>query len=167
MIALIPRSLTAGDFTPFGDVLSFDEKQSRLANKGDALRSDLRARLAFSAGEPRLALYRVGAQRWPVLVADMECHPNASQAFLPVTAGRYLVVAAPALADGFPDDLRCQAFVGERSQGFNYRPGVWHAPIVALEESGNFLMLIWEQGGAADCRTARLIDPIQINARFD
>lgn len=167
MIAPIPLPLTAGEFAPFGEVLSFNETRARLVNNGHALRSDLPARLAFSAGEPRLALYRFAAQPWPVTIPEMECHPNSLQTFLPVTAKRFLVVVAPVGSDGLPDAMRCQAFVGQRHQAFIYRPGVWHALIVALDECGDFLTLIWEQGAAADCRVERLPRPVLINPGFD
>lgn len=162
MAALTPRPLAAGAFAQFGDVLSFDLAKALLVNDGNAFRSDLPARLASSAGELRLALYRVEAQRLPLAIAVMEHHPNSSQAFMPLAAERFLVVVAPTAADGSPDVLRCEAFVGQRGQGFNYYPGVWHAPIVALDAGGDFLMLIWEQGVAADCRIERLSHPIQI-----
>jgi ureidoglycolate lyase len=162
MPALIARPLVADEFAPFGDILSFDRTTARVVNNGNALRSDMPGRLEFSLGEPRLALYRVEAKHLPISVAEWECHPNSSQAFFPLTARRYLVVVAPQAADGSPDGGRCQAFIGERGQGFVYRPGVWHAAIVALEEGGDFLMLIWEQGAAADCHTERLSHPIQI-----
>ena len=162
MAALTPRPLAAGAFAPFGDVLSFDPAKALLVNGGNALRSNLPARLACSTGEPRLALYRVEAQRLPLTIAVMEHHPNSSQAFMPLAAERFLVVVAPTAADGSPDVLRCEAFVGQRGQGFNYYAGVWHAPIVALDAGGDFLMLIWEQGVSTDCRVQRLSRPIQI-----
>jgi ureidoglycolate lyase len=160
--ALTPRPLTAGAFAPFGDLLSFDPAKARLVNDSNALRSDLPARLSFSAGKPNLALYRVEAQRLPLTIAVMEHHPNSSQAFIPVSAERFLVVVAPTAPDGSPDIWRCEAFVGQRGQGFNYYPGVWHAPIIALDAGGDFLMLIWEQGAAEDCRIERLSPPIQV-----
>ncbi len=162
MAALIPSPLAPDNFAPFGEVLGFDRSRARVVNNGNALRSDMQDRLRFSAGEPRLAIYRVEAKPWPILVAELERHPYSSQAFFPVTARRFLVVVAPDAADGSPDIQRCQAFIGERGQGFVYRPGVWHAAIIALEEDGDFLMLIWEQGAAADCHTERLSQPIQI-----
>lgn len=162
MAALTPIPLTARVFAPFGDVLGFDSTKARLVNDGNALRADLPARLAFSAGEPRLALFRVEAQRLPLTVAVMERHPNSSQTFVPVTAERFLVIVAPNAGDGFPDIHRCEAFVGDRGQGFNYHPGVWHAPIVALDAGGDFLMLIWEKGAAADCCIERLTQPIHV-----
>ena len=162
MTALIPRSLDAHAFAPFGEVVSFDYANARLVNNGKAFRSDLRAGLKFFAGEPKLSVYRVEAQRSPVTIVELERHPNSSQTFVPITTARFVVVVAPDNLDGSPDLSGCRAFVGERAQGFNYRPGVWHAPIVALDQGGDFLMLIWEQGDEADCRTERLALPIQI-----
>jgi ureidoglycolate lyase len=162
MSQLIPRPLPSRAFAPFGDVLRFDPATSRPVNDGNALRADLPARLAFSAGQPRLALFRVEAQTLPLAVAVLEQHPNSSQMFFPVSADRFLVVVAPQTPGGAPDISRAEAFIGQRGQGINYHAGVWHAPIVALHADGDFLMLIWEQDTPADCLIERLRVPLQV-----
>lgn len=162
MSQLIPRPLPAREFVQFGDVLRFDPARSRRVNDGNALRADLPAHLAFSAGQPRLALFRVEAQNLPLKVTVLEQHPNSSQVFFPVSAGRFLVVVAPQARDGTPDISQAEAFIGQRGQGINYHAGVWHAPIVALAADGDFLMLIWEQDTPADCRIERLLVPLQV-----
>lgn len=162
MSQLIPRSLPAHEFAPFGDVLRFDPTTSRPVNDGNALRADLPARLAFSAGQPRLALFRVEAQNLPLDVIVFEQHPNSSQVFFPVSADLFLVVVAPQAQGGAPDIGQAKAFIGQRGQGINYHAGVWHAPIVALSTGGDFLMLIWEQDTPADCRIERLPVPLQV-----
>ena len=101
-------------------------------------------------------------QNLPLLVPLLEQHPNSSQAFFPVTAERFLIVVAPQEAGGSPDIAQAEAFIGQRSQGINYHAGVWHAPIVALDAGGDFLMLIWEQDTPADCRIERLAAPLRV-----
>jgi ureidoglycolate lyase len=162
MSVLIPRPLTAEAFAPFGDVLSFDPDTARPVNGGNAMRGDLPARLAHSGGMPRLALFRVAAKRLPLTVTELEQHPHSSQTFVPITVDQFLIVVAPSDPDGSPGVEQSQAFIGTRGQGINYRLGVWHAPIIALDAGGDFLMLIWEQGTAADCHVDQLAHPIQV-----
>ena len=162
MPELIPRPLSASAFAPFGDVLQFDPAKARAVNGGNARRADRPARLTFSAGQPRLAVFRVGTQNLPLLVPLLEQHPTSSQAFLPVTADRFLIVVAPHRPGGSPDIAQAEAFIGQRSQGINYHSGVWHAPIVALDAGGDFLMLISEQDTPADCRIERLAVPLRV-----
>jgi ureidoglycolate lyase len=146
------ETLTADRFAPFGEVLAFDESLARRVNDGQALRADTPARLAGSgSGKPVLAYYRSEAQALPLSLSVLERHPLSSQAFVAVTVERFLVVVAPAAADGLPDLAAACAFVGRTGQGVNYRAGIWHAPITALDRSGDFLMMMWEVGGAEDC----------------
>jgi ureidoglycolate lyase len=156
------RPLSADTFAPFGNVLAFDQTQARPVNNGNALRADLPTRLSFSAGQPKLALFRVVAQTLPIAVGVLEQHPNSSQMFFPVSAKRFLVVVAPRAPDGGPDTGKAEAFVGGRGQGIAYHAGVWHAPIAALDTDVDFLMLIWEQDTPSDCRIELLAVPLQI-----
>jgi ureidoglycolate lyase len=151
MSELIPRPLSPSAFAPFGDVLQFDPAKARPVSSGNALRADLPAHLASSAGQPRLAVFRLDAQSLPLTVPLLEQHPHSSQAFLPVTADRFLIVLAPHRPGGSPDIAQAEAFIGRR-----------HAPIVALDAGGDFLMLIWEQDTPADCRIERLAVPLRV-----
>jgi len=164
MSNLTPRPLSAGAFAPFGNMLTFDEAQARPVNAGNALRADLPARFSFSVGQPKLALFRVAAQTLPLAVGVLEQHPNSSQMFFPVSAKRFLVVVAPRAPDGGPDTGKAAAFVGGHGQGIAYHAGVWHAPIVALDTDGDFLMLIWEQDTPADCHIELLAVPLHIGS---
>ena len=161
-ITVAPRPLSARAFAPFGDVLAFDPAQARPVNDGDALRSDLLPPLSFLAGRPKLALFRVNAQTLPLAISAFERHPNSSQVFFPVSASRFLVIMAPRAPDGAPDAAKAEAFIGKHHQGVAYRPDVWHAPIVALDKDGDFLMLIWEQDAPADCHVERLPVPLNV-----
>jgi ureidoglycolate lyase len=162
MPSIAPRLLSAHAFAPFGDVLAFDPAQAWRVNDGNALRADLPVRFSYFAGQPKLALFRVDAQRLPMTVNAFERHPNSSQVFFPISADRFLVVMAPRAADGAPDAGKAEAFIGQRGQGVAYLPDVWHAPIVALDTDGDFLMLIWEQDAPEDCCVERLPVPLQI-----
>jgi len=164
MVNLAARPLSAAAFAPFGDVLAFDPAQARPVNSGNALRADLPACFAFTAGQPKLALFRVQAQRLPIAVTVLEQHPNSSQMFFSVSSDRFLVIVAPTAPDGGPEIGKAEAFVGRRGQGINYRAGLWHAPMIALDTDGEFLMLIWEQDMPEDCRIEILPTPLHIRS---
>jgi len=78
----------------------------------------------------------------------VERHALGSQAFVPLARARFVVVVAPAGATSRPSDLR--AFITNGQQGVNYRPGVWHHPLLALDQVSDFLVL--HRGGPTeDC----------------
>ncbi len=157
-----PRPLSAEAFAPFGEVLAFDPARARTVNDGNAMRDDLPVEISSSAGRPKLALFRVAAQSLPLALTAFERHPQSSQVFFPLSADRYLVVMAPRTLDGAPDVAKAEAFVGESGQGVAYDPGVWHAPIVALDRDADFLMLIFEQDAPGDCHVERLAAPLRV-----
>lgn len=85
----------------------------------------------------------------PITVARVERHPHAAQIFLPLVGERYLVVVAPSAPDGTPDAAGVRAFVVPATLGVVYRPGVWHASILALDVPASFAVLMW-RGAATD-----------------
>jgi ureidoglycolate lyase len=67
----------------------------------------------------------------------MERHPKSSQLFIPLVARPFLVLVAP------PGD-RLENIVGFKTiagQGINYGRGVWHHPLIALDQSTDFLVV--------------------------
>jgi ureidoglycolate lyase len=158
--------LADGSFAPFGEVIGFDARHAYPANDGHALRCDMPARIETdAAGRAIVAIYRARAQFLPLSLTLLECHPHSSQTFVSLNARRFLIVVAPAGAQGSPDIATARAFIGSRGQGVNYRRAVWHAPITALDVEGDFSMLIWQRGSPEDCIVHRLASPLHIGDR--
>lgn len=145
--------LSVEGFAPFGDVVSAGLRAGASANYGTAVRFDRCAKLATTrpGATPNLAVFRAAPQALPLTVKLLERHPCSSQAFLPLTCARFLVIVAPTRPDGAPDLDLLRAFVGGPGQGINYHAGVWHHPIVALDAPAELVMLAWEDGTAQDC----------------
>jgi ureidoglycolate lyase len=156
--------LSAGLFAPYGDIVDFDVRDARVVNGGHALRADTAAELQGIGGNPVLAIYRAARQDLPLRLTTLERHPFSSQAFVAINVPRFLVVVVPADAEGLPDTDHAHAFVGTAGQGINYRPGVWHAPITALDQAGDFMMLMWERGTEDDCVVHHSTTPLFIVA---
>lgn len=155
---IVAKPLTVGAFAPFGDaldaaLLSDTGLTGRAANQGSAQRFDFAARLANQRAQarPNLSIFRSQPRTLPFLVQLLERHPASSQAFLPLRCERYLVLVADAVGDGAPDVATLQAFVCGPGQAVNYRLGVWHHPMIALDSPAEFAALMWEDGGVADC----------------
>jgi ureidoglycolate lyase len=149
----VAQPLSAEAFAPFGQVISAGLSSGASANQGTAVRFDWAAQLenGRSAARPNLAVFRSAPQALPKAIVLLERHPHSTQAFLPMACARYLVIVAPDRADGGPDTSRVQAFVCLPGQGINYRRGVWHHPMIALDAPADFAMLAWEDGSSGDC----------------
>ncbi len=153
--------LTAAAYAPYGDVVSAarDDVASKPANQGTAARRDWLVDLANHRSGARLnvASFRCAPQRaWPRPLALLEKHPHSTQVFVPMSARRYLVVVA--LGGDAPDLSTARAFVASGAQGVSYRPGVWHHPMIALDEPTDFACFVWEDGSEGDCVVSPLAD---------
>ena len=68
----------------------------------------------------------------------MEKHPLGSQAFIPMKETTFLAFVAP---EGKKPDLdKLEAFIIPPGIGINYKPGIWHFPLISTENM-NFLIV--------------------------
>ncbi len=156
-------ALSAEGFAPFGDVVSAGGKAGASANQGTAVRFDHCAALVNARGaraSANLAVFQSVPKVLPFEVQLLEQHPHSTQVFLPMKCARFLVCVAPTLDGGAPNHHALKAFICEAGQGIAYKPGVWHHPIVALDEAAQFAMLAYEDGSANDCVEYPLAHPL-------
>lgn len=148
MTTLKPRPLTREAFAPFGEVIETEEAEHFTINEGTTERfHDLAAvDVGGNDGRPLINIFRGQPRDLPLSIRMMERHPLASQAFIPMGLHRWLAVVAPAGEPPKPSDL-C-AFIASAGQGVNYRRGVWHHPLIALEAVSNFVVV--DRGGAGE-----------------
>jgi ureidoglycolate lyase len=144
---IVPQPLTAEAFAPFGEVIEASDRAERMPiNYGHTLRfNDLAGIDATDAGgHPIVSLFR-GQPLDPPLLKIFERHPLGSQAFVPLQGRPYLVAVAPAGAFA-PGAVR--VFRALPAQGVNYRKGVWHHFLLALEAESDFLVI--DRAGPGD-----------------
>ncbi len=149
------QALTAQSFTPFGEVLACEGAGHYPINEGTTERYDDLARIdAGPQGHVIVSIFRGQPRPFPLPIKMMERHPLGSQAFMPLQGRPYLVVVAepgsPASAPG-----RLHAFLARGDQGVNYAPGVWHHPLIALDQVSDFLV-IDRRGEERNCDEAEL-----------
>lgn len=165
---IVARPLTVEAFAPYGGVVSAGLRAGKSANQGTAVRFDFCAPVSSTrpTATGNLAVFRSTKKTLPFEVRLLERHPCSTQAFVPMVCARFLVVVAPALPDpegaGAPDVDAVVAFVCGPGQGISYGVGVWHHPIIALDDDADFAMLAFEDGSAADCVEYALATPLTI-----
>lgn len=161
---VLAEPLTASAFTPFGRVISAGLGVGSAANQGTAVRFDRAARPASTrpSATPNLAVFRSTPCPLPFSVRLLERHPCSTQLFAPMKTAGYLVIVAPTGRDGAPELAGLSAFTCGAGQAIQYDVGVWHHPIVALDEPSELLMLAWEDGGPDDCVEHPLVEPWQV-----
>ena len=141
MITLHPQLLMGERFAPYGDVIeaSHDHAAGMNAARFDrfddlcTVETDAVGHVAISIARCRLAT------SLPYRFDRVERHPHGSQAFIPLSACRFVVVVAPPEESVEASDLR--AFVTNGRQGVNYHRGTWHMPLIAFAAGQEFLIV--------------------------
>ena len=131
--------LTRHLFRPYGDVIEIEDSRHYTINQGWAERYADMAKLDLLAedGAPNVGIVRAKPRQFPLQVKLMERHPKSSQLFIPLVARPFLVLVAS------PGD-RPENIIGFKTmagQGVNYGRGVWHHPLIALDQSTDFLVV--------------------------
>lgn len=139
-MARVPvQPLTRDAFRPYGDVVEIGDSRHYTINQGFAERYADMAKLDLldDGGAPNVGIVRAKPRQFPLQVKLMERHPKSSQLFIPLVARPFLVlVAAP--ADQPQNIIGFKTMAG---QGINYGRGVWHHPLIALDQSTDFLVV--------------------------
>ena len=157
MKTLAIEPLTRAAFAPFGDVIELDGARHFAINGGTTERYHDLANVDVTerGGRTLINLFRAQPRALPVDITMMERHPLGSQAFIPLLKGRYLVVVAP---PGEFDPTRMRAFWTDTWQGVNYAKGVWHHPLLALDQASDFVVI--DRGGEGNnCDELPLAEP--------
>ncbi|MZR31323.1 ureidoglycolate lyase [Sneathiella litorea] len=141
--------LTREAFAPFGDVIETEGAENFPINNGSTIRfHDLASVETDLNGRVLVNIFRATPLDYPLTIRLVERHPKGSQAFVPLNNRPYLVLVAPKGETVRPEDLR--AFKANGKQGVNYHAGVWHHPVLALNEVSDFLVI--DRGGeGANC----------------
>ena len=152
--------LTREAFRPFGDLLDASGTPDHSANGGAAevFRELAALDVGARGGRACVSIVRAAPSRLPLQIRLMERHPLGSQAFAPLGAPAWLIVAAPA---GPLDPRTIRAFSAAPNQGVNYRRGVWHHPLIALGQVSDFLV-VDRAGDGENLTIETLAEPLEI-----
>jgi ureidoglycolate lyase len=156
-VTIKPRPLTPEAFAPYGQVL----QGSGAATERKPFAS--RMHNARPQAQPNMTYMRIAPEGRTVRITVLERHPHSNQTFVPLNGTRQLVAVCPSLPDGQPRIEALQVFVAQGSQALNYDANVWHAPRMALNAPGEFVMFRWDDGSALDTELLQLAVPIDVD----
>lgn len=177
--------LTPEAFASFGGVISADHQiknvQSSAANYGTAVKIHNVAPIVNNSKQcpsgkiasPRWNIFRCSSPKHLILLKNastktykakvLERHPFSTQTFIPMGQvshkASYLVIVArsdPRTPSQLPDPASLKAFICRGNQSVTYGAGVWHAPMVVIDENTphiDFAVFIHENGvSEEDCQ---------------
>lgn len=170
---IVAQKLTPEAFSSFGGVISSPHQlasvKSASANYGTAVKlfkvspivnnytaapshqsSSANFNLFRCSPPDHLIKYEANGDKNVYTMKVLERHPFSTQTFLPMGISKdqiaYMVIVAKTGSDGLPDPSTLQAFLANGNQAVTYGVATWHAPMVALNETVDFAVLIHENG---------------------
>ena len=160
-ITLQPQPLTKERFSPYGDVIEsvVDRKAAMNAARFERF-DDLCSIDMTDGGRVAVSIARCRvATSLPYRFDMVERHPLGSQAFVPLTPCKMVVVVAPPEESVEASELR--AFVTNGRQGINYHRGTWHMPLIAFDAGQEFL-IIDRAGDVPNCDEHSLDEAVML-----
>ena len=139
-IIIKPKKITRKNFKKFGDVISTKKIKSININDGYAKRfNDLRRiNTSSKKGSTIVSIFSAKKRKFPMNIKMMEKHSLGSQAFMPMEETTFLVFVAP--KGKKPNIKKLKSFIIPEQIGINYRPGIWHFPLISTKNM-NFLVI--------------------------
>jgi ureidoglycolate lyase len=155
-------SLSTEGFAPYGEVLDASGPPTNFANNGtiEVHRDVAGIDVVAGGGRVCLSVVRAKSRALPFRIEVMESPPLGSQAIAPLGNASMLIVVAPA---GPLDPNHIAAFRTSGRQGVNYRRGVWHHPLIALDSDGDFL-IVDRAGEGENLVLEKLVQPLEVSA---
>ena len=137
---IIPNKITKDNFSSFGDIISTKDVKPIDINEGYAKRFDDLADIDISndKGKATVSIFSALKRNFPMKIDMMEKHPLGSQAFIPMKETTFLVLVAP--QGDKPDINMIKSFIVPPGIGINYKPGIWHFPLISTVDM-NFLVV--------------------------
>ena len=135
-----PIKISRSSFSAYGDLISTDDINPMDINAGYAKRFDNLANVDTSndGGKTVVSIFSSLKRTFPMKIDMMEKHPLGSQAFIPMKETTFLSFVAP--LGKSPEINKIQSFIVPPKTGINYKPGIWHFPLISTEDT-NFLVI--------------------------
>ena len=135
-----PIEITKANFAKYGDLISTNDINPIDINAGYAKRFDDLAELNTlqDGGKTVVSIFSALKRTFPMRIDMMEKHPLGSQAFIPMKETTFLSFVAP--QGDFPEISKIQSFIIPPKTGINYKPGIWHFPLISTEDT-NFIVI--------------------------
>ena len=156
-ILLRPEPLTSERYAPYGDVIETSLDKTNAMNEARFERFDDLCDIDLGDGDVAISVARCRTPTsLPLRVDIVERHPLGSQAFVPLTPCRMVIVVAPPGESVEATQLR--AFVTNGRQGINYHRGAWHMPLIAFDAGQEFLIV--DRGGEESNCEQHMLDTV-------
>ena len=139
-ITIKPIKITKKNFSKFGELIDTKKRKPIIINNGYAKRFHDLGKINTSSkkGNSIISIFSAKKRIFPMKIDMMEKHPLGSQAFIPMEKTTFIVFVAP--KGKKPDVNKIKSFIIPKQTGINYKPGIWHFPLIS-NKNMNFLVI--------------------------
>tara|TARA_B100000029_G_C17247440_1_gene841445 strand:+ start:238 stop:735 length:498 start_codon:yes stop_codon:yes gene_type:complete len=139
-IVIKPKKISVKNFRKFGEIITTKKVKPININDGYAKRFDNLCKIntLTKNGSAITSIFSAKKRKFPMKIKMMEKHPLGSQAFIPMSNKEFLVFVAP--KGKKPNYKKIKSFIVPKQTGINYKPGIWHFPLISLKNM-NFLVI--------------------------
>ncbi len=148
MIELIAEPLTVEIFATFGEIIDLRQARTQSINFGLTTRFHDLATVDThrEGGRTLINIFRSEPIPLPHQVLVMERHPLGSQAFIPMTPTRFLVLVGE--GKNTLNEASLRLFITDGVQGVNFHANTWHHYQMVLDHAADFVVI--DRGGPDD-----------------
>ena len=160
-LILTPEALTAENFSQFGQVISCEQKDCLTINNGYAKKYPDLATIDTqeNGGTTAVHIFVAKKRQFPLQIKMLEKHPFFSQTFIPKDNQPFLVVVTPPSDEPNIEDIR--SFISNGEQGVNYSRGVWHFPLISVNDDTQFIVIDRRHDIDSDYIEQCIVHPIE------
>ena len=129
------KKISKENFSQYGQLISTEDIDSQNINE-ETTKSFYDLVNIEVYGDDKLCrvnIFKSQKRTFPLVINMLENHPLSSQAFIPLQQTDFIVVVAPISHN--PDINLIEAFHVSPEEGINFKPKVWHFPLIATEDS--------------------------------
>jgi len=134
------KKISKDNFSQYGQLISTEDIDSQNINEEttESFYDLVNIEVYGDDKQCRVNIFKSQKRTFPLVINMLENHPLSSQAFIPLQQTDFIVVVAPISHN--PDINLIEAFHVSPEEGINFKPKVWHFPLIATEDS-NFLTI--------------------------
>ena len=140
-IKLTPEKLTTENFSQFGEVISIENRESITINDGFANKYADLAQIDTQEenGQTSVHIFVAKKRQFPLQITMLEKHPFFSQTFIPRGNTPFIIVVSPPAEEPIIENIR--VFISNGDQGISYSRGVWHFPLISINDNSQFIVI--------------------------
>ena len=139
-MSLILKDINKENFSQYGQLISTKNINSENINSNTtkSFYDLVDITILGDDNQCRVNIFEAKKRKFPLKINMLENHPFSSQTFIPLQKTSFIVVVTK--LSKVPNLNLLEAFKVSPEEGINFKPKIWHFPLIAIEDS-SFLII--------------------------